>query len=189
MSVWTLVVLALGLSMDAFAVSVSNGMCYQNYGRGQAFACAVTFGLFQAGMPLIGYVAGSVFEELITSVDHWIALILLGAIGLGMLIEGIKELKDPVGCQGKKEFSIRTMLMQGIATSIDAFAVGISLAAMRVNLALSVGCIGCITFACCCAGGYLGKKFGGLLQQKARIFGGAILIILGLKIFIEHMFF
>ena len=189
MSGWTLIFLALGLSMDAFAVSVSNGMCYQNYGRGQALACALTFGIFQAAMPVAGYFAGALFEELITSIDHWIALILLEAIGLGMLLEGIKERKDPAGCRNRREFSIRAMLLQGIATSIDALAVGISLAAMKVNLLLSAGCIGLVTFICCSFGGYLGKRFGGLLQQKARILGGAILISIGLKIFIEHLFF
>ena len=123
----TLFLLACGLAMDAFAVSLSNGLCYHNFRRSQAALSAVTFGIFQAIMPVIGYFAGRFFSEAISSVDHWIAFILLGLIGGHMLLEAIREIRHPEACAEKRPFTLRILLVQAVATSIDALAVGVSL--------------------------------------------------------------
>ncbi len=187
MSTLTLFFLALGLSMDAFAVSLSNGMCFHNMGKKQSFCAALAFGLFQALMPVIGFVAGRTFSDAIASLDHWVALILLGFIGGKMIVEAIQEHRHPEACPAVRIFTFRTLLLQAIATSIDALAVGISFALMSVNILASASLIGVITFLCCLFGAYLGKQFGAMLKQKAEIFGGCILVIIGVKIFLEHM--
>lgn len=184
----TLFFLALGLSMDAFAVSVSNGMCYRGIGRKEAIITAFTFGVFQALMPVAGYFGGRFFSEAISSLDHWIALILLCFIGGSMVLESFKEMRnqDSDCCCGKKEFTLRVLIVQGIATSIDALAVGISFAVMKTNIVSAAAFIGIITFLCCVFGAALGKRFGLLLGQRAKVFGGLILIGIGVKIFLEH---
>lgn len=187
MGVFTLFLIALGLSMDAFAVSISDGLCYPQAGRKQAFLTALVFGVFQAGMPMIGYFAGRTFAGAISSLDHWIALVLLGFIGGKMLIEAIRELREPESCPARK-FSFQLLLMQGVATSIDALAVGVSFAVMDVNIFYAAGFIGVTTFLCSFVGFFLGRIFGGRWGQKAEILGGLILIGIGLKIFIEHTF-
>lgn len=188
MELFTLFLIALGLSMDAFAVSVSNGMCFKNFKKSQAFVSSFAFGIFQGLMPLIGYFAGSLFFNTISKLDHWIALILLSYIGINMILDAIKELKNK--CENRKndlnDYTIKTLLLQGIATSIDALAVGISFAALNINILTATMFICGVTFICCLIGSVIGKKFGHLLQEKAKIFGGIILIFIGLKIFIEH---
>lgn len=188
MGTLTLVLLALGLAMDATAVSVSNGICYKNAKGKMAALYAGLFGLFQAGMPVIGFVAGRSFSDFISSLDHWIALILLGFIGGKMVIESIREMREKEQCDVHRTLDGRTMVMQAVATSIDALAVGISFAVMKVDIAIAALSIGFITFFCSLAGTWLGKKFGSLLGRFAEIFGGCILVGIGLKIFIEHMF-
>ena len=189
LSLLTLFLLALGLSMDAFAVSISNGLCYKNLKGPMVVWMALSYGIFQALMPLIGYALGSTFSGLIESVDHWIAFILLGFIGGKMVVEAIAELRNPQedSCPTGKILTVKTLLLQSIATSIDALAVGISLALMRVNLILSVTFIGTVTFVCCLIGGIIGRKLGGALKQKAEIFGGIVLVLIGVKILIEHL--
>ncbi len=189
MGIITIIILAFGLAMDAFAVSISNGMCFINFNRRNAYATALTFGLFQAFMPVLGYLAGSAFYEAISFLDHWIALFLLGAIGLNMIKEGITSYRNPSGpvCS-TSTFTARLLLAQGIATSIDALAVGISFAVTKTDIILAAASIGSITFVCCLFGTFLGKKFDRLFQEKAEIFGGCILIVIGFRIFIEHMF-
>jgi putative Mn2+ efflux pump MntP len=184
---FTLLMIALGLSMDAFAVSVSNGMCYSNIDKKQVVITALTFGAFQAAMPVAGYFIGSTVSGLISFLDHWIALIILGVIGGKMIFEALKELKCPSEKPECRRYTVRTLLVQGVATSIDALAVGISFALMATNIVTAALFIGCVTFLCCLFGAYLGKKFGLLLRQKAEIFGGAVLILIGVKIFVEHM--
>lgn len=186
MDLFTLFLLALGLSMDAFAVSVSNGMCYKNVHRKEAFTTSFLFGLFQALMPTIGYFAGRLFAGYIEAADHWIALILLGFIGGKMVFDGVKELRHPESCDINRTLTFRTMILQAIATSIDALAVGISLALINVNILAAAGFIGGVTFVCCVIGSLIGKKFGSLLKEKAEIFGGCILVLIGIKIFLEH---
>lgn len=183
----TLFLIALGLSMDAFAVSVSNGMCYRGFGKKQVIQTALAFGFFQGLMPMIGYFTGRTFSTAISSFDHWIAVILLGAIGGKMAIDGIRELRNPEACDATRSYSFKILLLQAIATSIDALAVGISFAVMQVNIVLAAGFIGVVTFVCCLFGSLLGHKFGSLLGQRAQVFGGVILVAIGLKIFFEHM--
>ncbi|MFQ9871835.1 MAG: manganese efflux pump MntP family protein [Oscillospiraceae bacterium] len=135
MSTWMLFVLAIGLSMDAFAVSISDGMCYKGMKKTQAVSIALAFGLFQGLMPLLGYLAGSTFSSAVQNIDHWFALILLGFIGGKMVVEAVRELRCPEQAQENcKEFSYRLLLVQAVATSIDALAVGVSFALMNVNI-------------------------------------------------------
>ncbi len=184
---YTLLLVALGLSMDAFAVSVSNGMCYGNVHKKQVVLTAFTFGAFQAAMPAIGYFIGKTVSGLISFLDHWIALLILGFIGAKMIFEAVKELRYPRKTPECKRFTLKILLFQGVATSIDALAVGISFAVISANIVTAALFIGCITFVCCLFGAFLGKKFGLLLRQKAEIFGGAVLVLIGVKIFLEHM--
>lgn len=187
MSTTTLLLLALGLSMDAFAVSVSNAMCFKGLSGRQALVNSAIFGVFQGVMPLAGYFAGRLFEGVVTAVDHWVALILLGVIGGKMLWEGVRAIRQPESCPAGETFGVKTMLVQAVATSIDALAVGISFAALSVNIWLAAGEIALVTFVICALGGLLGRKFGALLGDWAKIVGGVILVGIGLRIFIEHM--
>ena len=185
----TLFFIALGLAMDAFAVSVSNGICYKNAGVKEAFVTALTFGVFQALMPLIGYFAGMTVKDAVEFIDHWIALIMLSFIGGSMIVGAIREMKTPANARCKAYCTAKDLLMQGIATSIDALAVGISFAVIDTNIFIAVGMIGIVTFICCLGGVPIGKRFGFLIKEKAEIFGGIILILIGLKIFVEHTLF
>ena len=189
MTAATLFILAVGLSMDAFAVSISNGMCYRNIGLKQALATAVTFGIFQGGMPILGYFGGRLAEDLISSLDHWIALVLLGFIGGSMILESMKESGVSKDSCVTKTMGVKDLAVQGLATSIDALAVGISLAALKTDIVAAAGFITVITFGVCLAGVFLGKRFGDFLGGKAKICGGLILIGIGVKIFVDHMFF
>ena len=186
MGYFTLFFIALGLAMDAFAVSVSNGICYKNAGFKEAFNTALTFGVFQALMPLIGYFAGRTVSDAVAFIDHWIALVMLCFIGGSMIVGAIKEMKNPPREDCKQYCTIKDLIVQGVATSIDAFAVGISLAVIDTNIFMAVGLIGVVTFICCVVGVLLGKNFGFFMKDKAEILGGCILIIIGIKIFIEH---
>ncbi|MGN1114687.1 MAG: manganese efflux pump MntP family protein [Oscillospiraceae bacterium] len=187
MGLTDLLLLAIGLSMDAFAVSVTNGLCVKNINWKGALACGLCFGLYQGAMPTIGFALGKAFESIITSVDHFIALILLGIIGGKMIFDGIKAKDETENAKTKLTLSI--LMIQGIATSIDALAVGVSFAALSVNIVSAAAFICCVTFAFSFAGVYIGRKFGTVLNNKAEIVGGIILVGIGVKIFIEHMFF
>ncbi len=187
MNLLTLFLTSIGLSMDACAVSISNGMCYSKYDKKDILLTAFAFGFFQAMMPLLGFLAGSIFSEAVLFLDHWIALILLSIIGGKMIYEAIKEFKCPEVClTGNKGLTSKTLILQAIATSIDAFAVGIGFAVMKVNILSAVLFIGIITFITSFIGSHLGKKCGEMFKQKAEILGGAILIFIGIKIFLEH---
>jgi len=183
-----LLLIAIGLSADAFAVSVTNGMCMKNIKLKWAFAIALTFGLFQGAMPVIGFALGSHFTEYITKYDHIIALILLGFIGGKMIIEAVKGNRTGENCKIAK-LTFGTLMVQGVATSIDALAVGVSFVAMNVSIVNASSFICGITFILSFFAVIIGKKFGSFLNNKAEIIGGSILIIIGLKIFIEHTFF
>ena len=189
-----LLLLAIGLAMDAFAVSIGNGLSMKKQNPKAALAIAFSFGLFQALMPTLGYFLGSAFEEVIRQFDHFIALIFLGFIGGKMIFDGIKELiADKKGkTEELPEFKLTfgKLLIQAIATSIDALIVGVSFAALPdVNIWTAVLLIGAVTFVISLIGVFSGKKFGQLLGSKAEIFGGIILVGIGLKVFIEHVFF
>lgn len=190
MDLYTLIILALGLSADAFAVSISNGICSRKVTKRDALITALFFGFFQALMPVLGYILGNTFSGIVSRYQHWIALFLLGAIGINMLSEAISEEKHSEdGCQVNNIFTIRNLIMQGVATSIDALAAGVSLAVLNLNIFTSALLIGSVTFIFCASGVYIGKKFGSLLGLRARLLGGSILILLGLKIFIQNQFF
>lgn len=183
----TLILLAIGLSMDAFAVSVSDGMCYQGLKKRQAFLIAGTFGFFQALMPVIGFFLGKTFSHAITTIDHWVAFGLLSLIGGHMLAEAVRDLRNPEKECKIEVCSYKSIFIQGIATSIDALAVGVSLALTGTDILFAALVIGLITFLCCIVGVLIGKKAGALLEGKAEIIGGIILIGIGLKILIEHL--
>ena len=186
MELLTLFFIALGLSMDALAVSVSNGMCHKET-RALVLKTALTFGGFQAAMPIAGYYAGRTFSSSISFLDHWIALILLGVIGGKMIITAAIEIRHPEKCRVRTEITWSTLALQGVATSIDAFTVGISFAVLGANILVAATFIGVVTFALCLPGAFLGRRFGSGIQQRAEILGGVILIVIGLKIFVEHM--
>lgn len=187
MDIMTLLLLAVGLSMDAFAVSITNGLCIKNVSKAQGIKVGLAFGLAQGIMPVIGFVAGQTFRGAISSIDHWVALILLGAIGGKMIVEAVKEMRTPESCPVSGVLTNKMLLLQAVATSIDALAVGISLAVMNVNIWLAASFIACVTFLFSVAGVFIGKKSGSFLKNKAELAGGVILVLIGLKIFLEHM--
>lgn len=177
-------ILAVGLSMDAFAVSICKGLSVRTLRPGHAAIAGLYFGGFQAGMPLIGYILGRQFEWLITSVDHWIAFVLLGLIGANMIREAFgepDELND--------SFNFKTMLPLAVATSIDALAVGVTFACLNVDIVPAISLIGTTTFVLSAVGIKIGNVFGVKFKSKAEFAGGAVLIIMGTKILIEHLFF
>ena len=182
----TVFLIGLSLSMDALSVSVTNGLCIKNIKINQSLLIALFFGFFQFLMPLIGFFAASLFGEYIEVVDHWIAFVLLMFIGIKMILEA-KETNNCDECL--KVLSIKILTLQAIATSIDALAVGVGLGALKVPLLSSCIMIGIITFVLCFFGVFIGKKAGDIFKGKAEILGGIILIGIGLKILIEHLFF
>ena len=186
MSLGALFILAVGLSMDAFAVSVCKGLAMKKVTVRKALLVGAYFGIFQAGMPLIGYLLGYNFRDMITSVDHYIAFILLGIIGLNMIREALssKEECDP---EADEALDVKTMLLLAVATSIDALAVGITFAFLSVRIIPAVSFIGVVTFVISVAGVKIGNVFGTRYKSKAELAGGVILVLLGTKILIEHL--
>lgn len=173
--------------MDAFAVSVTNGMCLKKCGIKEALFIAATFGVFQALMPILGYLGGSFFYQQIRSVNYWIAFGLLIFLGGRMIIEGIKSRKEGADCQVEgKSLTLKILMLQGIATSIDALAAGLSLSVMQANIVFGALVIGLLTTILCFMAVFVGRRFGTLLNDKAEIFGGLILIAIGIKIFVSH---
>lgn len=169
--------------MDAFAVSICKGLSMKKLDWKKAIIIALYFGIFQAVMPVIGYFLGTTFESLVTQIDHWIAFILLGIIGINMIKEAFSN--DSENVNDKVDF--KTMIILAIATSIDALAIGITFAFFKTNLLLAVIIIGIITFMLSLIGVKIGNKFGNKYEKKAEIFGGVILILIGVKILIEHL--
>ena len=186
MSFWEIFLLAVGVSMDAFAVSIGKGLSAKRASWREALTVAIWFGGFQALMPVIGYYLGISFADLVTKVDHWIAFGLLLLIGGNMIREALKGEDDkPVD----SSFAFRTMLVLAIATSIDALALGISFAFLGTNLWRSILIIGLTTAAFSAVGLLIGKKVGSRFHAGAEILGGVILIAIGIKILVEHLFF
>ncbi len=178
-----LFLLAVGLSMDAFAVSVCKGLAMPGITIKKASIVGVWFGGFQALMPLLGYFLGVQFKDKITAIDHWIAFILLGIIGVNMIIESLSNT-----CEASSgSLDIKTMFGLAVATSIDALAVGITFAFLHVNILPAVAFIGSITFILSFAGTKVGNVFGAKYKAKAELAGGIILILLGSKILMEHL--
>lgn len=185
MSFIEIVIIAIGVSMDAFAVAICKGLSVRTVRAGHVLKTGLWFGGFQALMPLIGYFVGVGFADVVSSVDHWIAFILLGFIGGNMIKESFSkedEISDP-------DFSFRTMLTMAVATSIDALAVGISMAFLRVPIWTAVIIIGVTTAVFSMAGVKIGNIFGSRYKSLSELAGGSILIIIGLKILIEHTLF
>ena len=182
-----LLLLAVGLSMDAFAVSVCKGLCMKKADLRAQAICGAWFGGFQALMPLIGFCLGTLFADAIEAIDHWVAFVLLALIGANMLKEAMS--KSPDSCDtNEADLSVKTMFVMAVATSIDALAVGISLAmAGNVNIVAAVLLIGITTFLLSGAGVKVGNVFGSRFEKKAQLCGGVILILLGTKILLEHM--
>ena len=184
MQLWELFTIAVALSADAFAVSVCKGLSCGKIKSSYPIITGLYFGIFQALMPLIGFFLGVNFQSLIESIDHWIALVLLSVIGINMVLESRS-------CAEKMEnsFSPRAMLPLAVATSIDALAVGVTFAFLKVNIIPAISFIGTTTFILSAAGLFLGYKFGAKYKSTAELAGGIILIIMGIKIFVEHTFF
>lgn len=184
MSIIELFILAVGLSMDAFAVAICKGLSVSRVTLKHSAVTGAWFGGFQALMPAIGFLLGSTFEKYITGIDHWIAFVLLGAIGVNMIREAISGEEDEASC----DFGFKTMFLMAVATSIDALAVGITFALLPdVNIIAAVLFIGVTTFILSAIGVKIGNIFGAKYKSKAEILGGAILMILGLKILLEHL--
>lgn len=180
----SLFILAVGLSMDAFAVSVCKGLAMSKITFKKAAICGIWFGGFQALMPLIGYFLGIQFKDYITSIDHWVAFILLCIIGINMIREALsKDEEEP-----NASLDVKTMFMMAVATSIDALAVGVTFAFLPdTNIWAAISFIGIITFILSMIGVKIGNIFGTKYKSKAEFAGGLILIILGLKILLEHI--
>ena len=183
-----LLLLAVGLSMDAFAVSICKGLSMKKATLKAQATCGVWFGGFQALMPLIGFFLGALFAEAIEAFDHWVAFALLAIIGINMLKEAFSKEEEEKDGGENADLSPKTMLVMAIATSIDALAVGISLAMVgNVNIFMAVLLIGVITFAMSAMGVKIGNVFGSRYEKKAQAAGGIILIFLGAKILLEHL--
>ena len=182
MSLIELFIIAVGLSMDAFAVSICKGLSMQKMSWKNAVIVGLYFGGFQAGMPLIGYILGSQFKNAITSIDHWIAFILLGIIGFNMIREALNQEEECVDCS----VSPGNMILLAIATSIDALAVGVTFAFLQVRIVPAVSFIGSTTFILSIIGVKVGNVFGTKYKSKAEFAGGLILVIMGVKILLEH---
>ena len=181
-----LFLIGVGLSMDAFAVSVCKGLGMEKINKKHAFLIGLYFGGFQALMPFLGWALGIRFQKYITSVDHWIAFFLLLFIGGKMVVEGIRSRGEDVE---KTKLGLGTLMVQGIATSIDALSVGFTIAEYGFAMALTASLIiAAITFFICITGLVIGKKFGTRFSNKASILGGVILIAIGLEIFITGVF-
>lgn len=184
MGILELFILAVGLSMDAFAVSVCKGLAMQKCPLKKAMVCGVWFGGFQALMPTIGYLLGYQFRDSITAIDHWIAFVLLALIGVNMIRESLSKEEE----EADDSLDMKTMFFMAVATSIDALAVGVTFAFLpNTNIIAAVLFIGSITFLLSTVGAKIGNIFGTKYKSKAEFAGGAILILLGLKILLEHL--
>lgn len=183
MSLFSLFVIAVGLSMDAFAVAVCKGLALQKINFKKACIVGLWFGGFQGLMPLIGYCLGSQFEQYIVSIDHWIAFALLVLIGISMIREALSKTEEPANAS----LDAKTMLLLAVATSIDALAVGVTFAFLQVNIIAAISFIGIITFLLSCLGVKIGNTFGCKYKSRAELAGGIILILMGTKILLEHL--
>ena len=189
MGIGELLLLAVGVSMDAFAVSICKGLAMKKATLKAGMTCGIWFGGFQALMPTIGFFLGTLFADAIQAVDHWVAFVLLGIIGINMLKEALEK-QEECGCceEHNADMSVKTMFIMAVATSIDALAVGISLAmAGNVNIWLAALFIGICTCGFSAVGVKIGNVFGSRFEKKAQMAGGLILIVLGTNILLEHL--
>lgn len=184
MGIIELIVLSIGLAMDAFAVSICKGLAMPKMKWKNAIIVGLYFGLFQALMPVIGYLLGVSFKDAITSIDHWISFVLLAGIGINMIKEAVSKNEE----EANDSVKFKDMIILAIATSIDALAVGVTFAFLKVNIVLSVALIGIITFITSIIGVKIGNVFGDKYKKQAELAGGVILILLGVKILLEHLY-
>ena len=188
MGLLELFLIAVGLSMDAFAVSICKGLCMKKCTWRKSVIVGLYFGVFQAGMPTIGYFLGVQFKNMITSIDHWIAFVLLALIGANMIKEALTDDGEEEACSvDGDELAGKEMLGLAVATSIDALAVGVTFAFLQVDIVPAVSFIGVTTFVISMAGVKIGNVFGAKYKTKAELAGGIILILMGLKILLEHL--
>ncbi len=185
MGIIELLIVAVGLSMDAFAVSIGKGLSLQNVRLRHVLSVGLWFGGFQALMPLVGYLLGASFSAIVYDFDHWVAFFLLGIIGMNMIRDSFSKEED----KHDNDFSFKVMLMLAIATSIDALAVGVSFAFLLVDMWLAVFIIGITTFLFSALGLKIGRRFGCKYKSKAEFTGGVVLILIGIKILVEHTYF
>lgn len=183
MSSFELLILAIGLSMDAFAVAICKGFSINKFNMKKASLVGLYFGLFQGGMPLIGYLLGVSFQSKIEAYDHWIAFVLLVGIGINM----IRESRDNSGSCEEENLNFKNMVVLSLATSIDALAVGVSFAFLKINIVQAASFIGVITFVLSTIGVMIGHRFGAKYRTKAEMAGGIILILMGFDILISHL--
>lgn len=183
MNLISVFLIGVGLSMDAFAAAICKGLSIRKNFLEKSFVIALFFGVFQAVMPYIGYLLGSIFAEKLQAVDHWIAFVLLSIIGVNM----IRESRDKTCTIEEDRLDLKNLFMLAIATSIDALAVGVSFAFLKIKISLAVFVIGLTTFVISFFGVRIGRAFGIALKDKAQVTGGLILIFLGLKILVEHL--
>jgi len=184
MDVFAIVFIAIGLAMDSFAVSITSGMTTKNLRIMSALRVAIFFGLFQAGMPIIGWLAGLSVIDLISGIDHWLAFGLLSLIGCKMIYEAIK--REPRE-EKMNPMNSYVLLILSVATSIDALAVGLSFAFLKIYIAAPIIVIGTVTFLLSFIGVFAGNRFGHFFEKKIEIIGGVILIGIGIKILLEHL--
>lgn len=188
MGILELFFIAVGLSMDAFAVAVCKGLCMRKCTWTKGMIVGLYFGFFQGVMPLIGYILGVQFKNMITSIDHWIAFVLLGLIGGNMIKEALSDDDEEELCTiDGNELAVKEMLGLAVATSIDALAVGVTFAFLHVDIVPAIIFIGGITFVISVAGVKIGNLFGARYKAKAEFAGGIILILMGIKILLEHL--
>lgn len=185
MDIGTLLLIAIGLSADAFAVSLCKGLCMKKLNFRHAVIIALFFGVFQAAMPVIGWAAGISFKDYIESVDHWVAFALLTLIGLKMLADAFKKEEEPTECDVR--LNLRELLILAVATSIDALAVGFSFAILQVKILFPVVMIGVTTFLLSFCGVCIGHRFGMKFKRSAEIAGSIVLILIGVKILLDHL--
>ena len=186
---WELFFMGIGLAMDAFAVSICKGLGMTKVNKKQAAVIGLFFGGFQALMPLIGWLLGRQFEQYITSVDHWVAFVLLAFIGGKMIVEALGDKEDAVVDRYDIPLNIRDLFVLAVATSIDALAVGITFAFLNYPIIEAIFIIGITTFIISICGVYVGNFFGNKYKNKAEFTGGLILILLGLRILLSHLGF
>ena len=183
MEILEIFLIAVGLAMDAFAVSICKGLSMKKIDIKKMCIIGLYFGIFQAGMPVIGYFLGKGFESFVTQIDHWIAFTLLSFIGINMIREALSKKEE----ETSDDLSFKTMIILSIATSIDALAIGITFVFIRAKVIFAAAIIGFIAFAFSIIGVKLGNRFGDKYEKKAQIIGGLILILMGVKILLEHI--
>ena len=189
MSFGEIFLLGVGLAMDAFAVSICKGLGMSKVNGKQCLVIGLFFGGFQALMPFLGWFLGSTFAEKIKAIDHWVAFILLGYIGIKMISDAIKEWKEETKIdEMDMPLDLKEMFLLAIATSIDALAVGVTFSFLEVAVAWACTIIGVVTFFISCGGVYVGNIFGERYKAKAQIIGGVILVVLGIRILLSHLF-